>query len=66
VTRQAAAEFHKIETEFKRDCDTAINNDGTALADRLIQELLRWLADPRNVGKRFGWTLTKMEAPKVD
>ena len=65
MTRQAAAEFHKIETEFKRDCQTEVNKEAV-LVDRLIQELLRWLADPRNVGKRFGWTLVKTEAPKAE
>jgi len=58
MTRQSAAEFRKIETEMQRDKVTK--------AVWTFQDSLRWLSDPRNVGKRYGWTLSKTEAPKTD
>jgi hypothetical protein len=59
MTRQEAAEFAKMARECEKD--TTLNS-GT----KAIEAVMRWLADPRNVGKRFGWTLTKTEAPKID
>ena len=53
MTRQEAAEFKKMATYFKQDM-RAIDKPASA------ENVMRWLYNGRNVGKRFGWTLLKV------
>ena len=56
MTRQESAEFRKMETEFKRDWPHSNGTPNPA-------DVMRWLADARQAGKRFGWVLCKSARP---
>ena len=54
--RKTAGEFAKVEHEFIKACGV----------DATFAAFLRWLADPRTVGMRHGWSLLKVGYPQAE